>query len=57
MPWDEASHSIINYFVKSSVARSGVVHISSLSFSKVLVASRVQENTSLFNNVVRDDVI
>jgi hypothetical protein len=41
IPWLEASHFTINVFVKSGVAKMGVVHIASLSFSKDLVASLV----------------
>jgi hypothetical protein len=39
MPWPDASQSTINVFVKLGVARTRVVHIASLSFSKSLVAS------------------
>jgi hypothetical protein len=53
IPCHEASHSTIIFFVKSGVANTGVVHIASLCFSKGLVASSVQENVSLFNNVFR----
>jgi len=44
--WPKASYSTKNVFVKSDVARMGVVHISSSIFSKYLVASLVQENVS-----------
>jgi hypothetical protein len=57
IPWHEASHSAIKKIVKSGVAKTRVVHIASLSFSKDLIASPVQENDSLFNNVIRGVVI
>jgi hypothetical protein len=53
IPWPKASKYTIIVFLKSIVAKKGVVHISSLSVSKYLVSSYVQENASLFNNVVR----
>ena len=43
IPFPEGSHSTIKVFVKSSVAKTGV---------KALVAARVHENSSFFNNVV-----
>ena len=57
IPFPKASHSIIKVFVKSSVAKTGVMYIASLRCSKALVASRVHENASFFNNVVRGVVI
>ena len=53
IPFPEASHSIIKVVVKSGVANTGARHIASLRCLKALVASRVHENSSLFNNVVR----
>ena len=53
IPFLEASHSTINFFVKFGVAKIGARQIASLICSKALVASGVQENASLFNNVVR----
>ena len=53
IPFLEASHSTIKVFVKSRIAKTGARHIASLRCSKALVASRVHENESLFNNVVR----
>ena len=57
IPFLEASHSTINAFVKSGVANTGARHIDSLICSKDLVASRVHENASFFNNVVRGAAI
>jgi hypothetical protein len=39
MPCPEASHSTIKVFVNLGVARTRVVHIASLRFSKYLVSS------------------
>ena len=49
----KASHSPINVFVKSGVAKTSARHIASLRCSKALVASGVHENAFFFNNVVR----
>ena len=57
IPFLEASHSTINVFVKSGVAKTGATHIASLRCSKALVASGVHENASFFNNVVRGSSI
>jgi hypothetical protein len=48
----EDSQSTIKVFVMSRMAKRRVVCIASLSFSKYLVASCVQENASFFNDVV-----
>ena len=52
MPWPEASHFIINIFVKLSVTKMRVVHKASLGSSNNLVAFLAQENDSCFNNCV-----
>lgn len=57
MPFPEASHSIINVFLKYGVARTGALHIASLSCSKALVASGVQENASFFSKFVKGATI
>ena len=53
IPFPKASHSTIKVLVKSGVAKTGVRHIASLRCLEALVASGVDENASLFNNVVR----
>ena len=53
IPFPEASLSTIKVFVKSSVAKTGGWHISSLRCPKAFVAYGVHENASFFNNVVR----
>ena len=57
IPFPEASHSIIKVFVKSGIAKTSATSIYSLGCSKDLVASRVHENESFFNNVVRGVII
>ena len=52
IPFPEASHSTIKVFVKSGIAKTSDRHIDSLICSEALVASRVHENASLFNNVI-----
>jgi hypothetical protein len=53
IPFPEASHSIINVFVKSGVVKTGALHITSLSCSKDLVAYGVHENASFLVSVVK----
>jgi hypothetical protein len=53
IPFPEASHSTIKVFVKSGVVKTGAFQITSLSFSKGLVASRVHENASFLLSVVK----
>ena len=57
IPFPEASHSIIKVFVNYGVAKTGARHITSLRCSNAVVASRVHENASFFNNVVRGAAI
>ena len=57
IPFPEASHSTIKVFLKSGVAKTSAWHIAYLRSSKDFVASEVQENASLFNNVVRGVVV
>jgi hypothetical protein len=57
IPFPEASHSTIKVFVKSGVVKTGAFHITSLSFSKALVASGVHENVSFLVSVVKGVVI
>ena len=57
IPFPKASHSTIKVFVKSGVAKTSAMRIASLRCSKALVALRVHEIASFFNNVVRGVVI
>ena len=57
IPFLEASHSTIQFFVNFGVAKTGARHIASLRCSNALVYLGVHENASLFNNVVRGAVI
>ena len=53
----EASHSTIKVFLKSGVANIGALHIAYLRSLKAFVAFGVQENASLFNNVIKGAAI
>ena len=57
IPFPEASHSIIKVLVKYGVAKTGALHMASLSCSKDSVSFGVQENASFFGNDVRGVVI
>jgi hypothetical protein len=53
IPFLEASHSTIKFFVKSRVVKIGAFHITSLICSKYLVASGVHENASFLVSVIK----
>src|ERR1700733_12706938 len=57
IPFPEASHSTIKVFVNPGVGKTSGWHIGCLRCSKAFVASRVHENASFFNNIVRGAAI
>jgi hypothetical protein len=57
IPFPNASHSTVKVFVKSGVVKTRALHITSLSYSKDLVASGVHENASFLVSAIKGAAI